>query len=327
MPMISVIVPVYYVEKYIHRCVDRILAQTFTDFVLILVDDGSSDDCGRICDDYAKNDNRIIIMHKQNGGLSDARNKGIELVINDSYCKWITFIDSDDWIELNYLELLYECFKTEGVDVSCCKYEECKYEDTSLKNSEQELSNYNGKEFCVKEYKYSQTAWGKLFKIEQWRNHRFPMGKIHEDAFTIYKILLPAKKIAFISSPPLYFFNSENNDSITRQRWSPRRMDLLCAIEEKIEYSKINGYDEYYWIQVREYINVLGYNYVQAKANKRDAILKTIRKKLRKALAKKDFKTEFPFVEKYFWVYDIAYPSTMKIYWTLKSVNSKIKRG
>ena len=104
--LISVIVPVYKVEKYIHRCIDSILAQTFSDFELILVDDGSPDNCGRICDEYALKDNRIHVIHKENGGLSDARNAGIDWAFEHSDSEWITFIDSDDWVHKKYLESL-----------------------------------------------------------------------------------------------------------------------------------------------------------------------------------------------------------------------------
>ena len=107
MPVISVIVPVYNVEKYLHRCVDSILAQTFTDFELILVDDGSPDNCGKICDEYAEKDSRIHVIHKVNGGLSDARNAGLDWAFANSNSEWVTFIDSDDWVDKYYLEYLY----------------------------------------------------------------------------------------------------------------------------------------------------------------------------------------------------------------------------
>jgi glycosyltransferase involved in cell wall biosynthesis len=113
MPAISVIVPVYKVEKYIHRCVDSILGQTFTDFELILVDDGSPDSCGAICDEYAAKDSRVVI-HQENGGLSAARNAGIEWSFDHSNSGWMTFIDSDDWVHPQYLELLHRACLENG---------------------------------------------------------------------------------------------------------------------------------------------------------------------------------------------------------------------
>ena len=107
MPQISVIVPVYKVEPYLRRCVDSILAQTFTDFELILVDDGSPDNSGAICDEYAQKDARVHVIHQENGGLSAARNAGIDWVFAHSDSQWLTFVDSDDWVHPEYLERLY----------------------------------------------------------------------------------------------------------------------------------------------------------------------------------------------------------------------------
>lgn len=324
--LISIVVPVYKVEKYIHRCIESILSQAFTDFRLVLVDDGSTDNCGEICDGYVIKDNRVVVVHKKNGGLSDARNAGIELEISCNECKYISFVDSDDWISTHYLEFLCQSIKTENADVSCCKHIECENEYNNTSERVADFSCFDGENFCVKEYKYSQTAWGKLFNLEQWINLRFPVGKIHEDAFSIYKILLPAKKIAFVSNPPLYFFNSINNDSITRKVWSPKRMDLLCAFDEKLEYSKINGYDQYYLIQIREYINTLVFNYHNAVADSSSESVRYIRKKTRKALKKSVVRKMFPFLSN-LWIYEIAYPNLMKQYWRIKSIKSKIKRN
>ena len=120
--LISIIVPVYKVEKYIHRCVDSILAQTFTDFELILVDDGSPDNCGIICDEYALKDNRIHVIHKENGGLSDARNAGIDWAFENSNSEWITFIDSDDWVHPKCLEALVRAAQIYGTEIAICNY-------------------------------------------------------------------------------------------------------------------------------------------------------------------------------------------------------------
>ena len=110
MPLISVIVPVYKVEEYLSRCVDSILSQTFEDFELILIDDGSPDNCGKICDEYTKKDNRVHVIHQENGGLSSARNAGIDWAFENSDSEWLTFIDSDDWVHIQYLDLLLSKF-------------------------------------------------------------------------------------------------------------------------------------------------------------------------------------------------------------------------
>ena len=120
MPKISVIVPVYNVEPYLHRCVDSILVQTHTDFELILVDDGSPDNCGVICDEYAQKDSRIHVIHQQNGGLSAARNAGIDWAFANSDSQWLSFIDSDDWVHPCFLEYLYRAVQETDAKVSAC---------------------------------------------------------------------------------------------------------------------------------------------------------------------------------------------------------------
>ena len=123
MQKISVIVPVYKVEKYIHRCVDSILGQTYADFELILVDDGSPDNCGAICDEYAAKDSRVVVIHQENGGLSAARNAGIDWAFANSDSQWISFVDSDDWIHPCFLERLWQAARTYRVSISCCKFQ------------------------------------------------------------------------------------------------------------------------------------------------------------------------------------------------------------
>ncbi|UOK56378.1 glycosyltransferase [Bacillus sp. OVS6] len=116
MPAISIVVPIYNVEKYLHKCIDSILSQNFTDLEIVLVNDGSTDSCGRICDEYSIKDNRVKVIHKKNGGLSDARNTGIEISTGD----FIGFVDSDDWVEPNMYETLYNLCISNSADISTC---------------------------------------------------------------------------------------------------------------------------------------------------------------------------------------------------------------
>lgn len=122
MELISVIVPVYKVEPYLERCIKSILEQTYSHFELILVDDGSPDKCGEICDNYAKKDTRIRVVHQDNAEVSKARNVGIELALENEESEWISFIDSDDWIHPKYLEHLYNAVKEMATEISACKY-------------------------------------------------------------------------------------------------------------------------------------------------------------------------------------------------------------
>lgn len=185
MAEISIIVPVYQVEKYISQCIESILAQTFTDFELILVDDGSKDNSGKICDEYAEKDKRIRVLHKENGGLSDARNKGLD----NASGNYFMFVDSDDYIAPNMAECLYQNIIKEDADIAACNFryvfEEDVEEDFSTENKAEVLSGkeifYNRKN--ERNYGFWTVAWNKLYKAETFKNMRFRFGKYHEDEF------------------------------------------------------------------------------------------------------------------------------------------------
>lgn len=323
MPQISIIVPVYNVEKYLNRCVNSILTQTFSDFELILVDDGSPDNCGKICDEYAEKDSRIHVIHKENGGLSDARNAGLDWIFENSDSEWVSFIDSDDWVHPKYLELLYEAIKENCVNISCCQYLEC-YSQKDETDITPRIILYSGEEFCVKQNLFSHSACGRLYNKEYWVMLRFPKGKLFEDAFTVHKILLPAEKLAFVDNLPLYFINVENTESITRSDWNPKKMDLLEALEQKIKYSYENSYLEYYKIQVCEYIRTCRLFIVLAEETNNEHSVPLIKKKLRKALRKGRNEKIFPFCEENLWIYEGVYAHIGKMYWLKKRLMKKL---
>lgn len=194
--LISIIVPVYKVEKYIHECIDSILSQTYKNIELLLIDDGSPDNCPRICDNYALKDKRIKVYHKKNGGLSDARNFGID----NSTGKYLMFIDSDDYIEKDMVELLYKNLKLNNADISICdctfiykdkKIKNDKRTDFLVMNREQALSELN------KQNGFGFAAWNKLYKKEIFKKIRFPIGKINEDWYIMYKIFSQVKKAVY----------------------------------------------------------------------------------------------------------------------------------
>ena len=325
MPIISVIVPVYNVEKYLHRCVDSILAQTFTDFELILVDDGSTDNCGKICDEYAEKDKRIHVIHKENGGLSDARNVGTDWAFANSNSEWITFIDSDDWVYNRYLELLYEAAKNDKSRISCCKWIE-KSNIFEMDKDKYSFMTITGEDFCVNYYPQSHSACCRLYPKECFQNIRFPFGKLHEDAFVVYKLLLPCRQISFYSGTPLYYIEDSNTQSITRSEWTPKRMDLIEALENKIKYSKKNAYYRYYKLQIKEYIGTCRWFIDCAKETNNDNVIPFLRRKLRRALRYGRKEKVFCFCKKNIWIYEIAYPTQMKYYWYWQVFKRKLKR-
>lgn len=234
MPKISVIVPVYKVEKYINQCIDSILAQTFSDFELILVDDGSPDKCGEICDEYANKDPRIHVIHQENGGLSAARNAGIDWANANSNSEWITFIDSDDWVHREYLNQLYKTAISQNVDVCACNYLEFPAEETPQERHSNKIKLWAPEEIWCKKRVTGVIAWGKIYYKRLWKNIRYPLGKISEDEFTTHKILFECNKIALIENT-LYFYR-QTPDSIMRAKWSPRLLDRIDALKEQFDY-------------------------------------------------------------------------------------------
>ena len=237
MPTISVIVPVYRVEPYIHRCVDSILAQTYTDFELILVDDGSPDNCGEICDEYAQKDSRVVVIHQENGGLSAARNAGIDWSFANSDSQWLTFVDSDDWVHEEMLRLLLDANIQHGTHISICSYVETSGKTIDIQMSDSQV--WKSKDFYLTKHVNATIACAKLYHKLLFSQLRYPVGKIHEDEFTTYKILFDVDKIAYLSAPLYAYFI--NPDGITKRTWSPSRLDIFEAFEEQIQYFKDNG--------------------------------------------------------------------------------------
>ncbi len=241
MPTISVIVPVYKVEKYIHRCVDSILGQTFPDFELILVDDGSPDNCGAICDEYAEKDSRVTVIHQKNGGLSAARNAGIDWAFANSDSQWLTFVDSDDWIHPRTLEILLEAANTCGVKISVCGYQEVQMQEPYEIIQETEYEKVVPNDFYVESAPNGIVAWGKLYQKNCLKKIRYPMGKIHEDEFVTYRILYAQPYIAYIQEKLYFYF--KNEQGITKRKWYPARLDALDAFKSQAHYFRKMGMD------------------------------------------------------------------------------------
>ena len=248
MPLISVIVPVYKVESYLPRCVDSILSQSMTDFELILVDDGSPDHCGELCDEYAKKDSRVHVIHQVNGGLSAARNAGLDWVFINSDSKWLSFVDSDDWVQPNYLEALYEAAKREKVDISICGFVKT-LGDAIPKSDVITESKQPTEQFYIEKTINATIVCGKLYKKECFQNIRFPVGKIHEDEFVTYKILFHYEYVAVIDQPLYVYF--QNSDGIMHRVWNPQRMAAFDAAEEQIDYFLDHHYENVAKIRFR----------------------------------------------------------------------------
>ncbi|MBQ9375373.1 MAG: glycosyltransferase family 2 protein, partial [Ruminococcus sp.] len=207
MDKISVIVPVYRVEQYLDKCLESLLAQTYKNFDIILVDDGSPDKCPIMCDDYAKNHNNIYVIHQKNAGLSAARNAALDWAFEHNDNDWFSFVDSDDWVHPRYLELVLSCAKRFNTKVTCCGSIDVtnrELKDYSIDNPEMDVR----KPFEVyTDVTYDPNAvCGPLYARDLWNDLRFPVGKLHEDRFMAYQFLFKCDKIGVVNHSLYYYF-------------------------------------------------------------------------------------------------------------------------
>lgn len=218
--LISVIIPIYKVEEYLDECVCSVVNQTYTNLEIILVDDGSPDNCPQMCDEWACKDSRIRVIHKPNGGLSDARNAGIDAATGE----YIAFVDSDDFIKPDMLEKLYTAIQKEKADIAACGILNCEGDRRTAwgcrdfaGSSEQILA------LLYDDAAYPVAAWNKLYRRSCWETLRFPVGKTCEDAFTTYRLVHNAKRIAMI--PEALYCYRIRPGSIMTSAFSLKKMD------------------------------------------------------------------------------------------------------
>lgn len=267
--LISVIVPCYKVEDYLDECVRSIVNQTYKHLEIILVDDGSPDNCPQICDKWSKKDSRIKVIHKQNGGLSSARNAGLDIATG----KYVSFIDSDDFIDETFIESLYFNLIQNDADISCCGYyhyfnEELK-EIRHFRNIELLMDSCEAiKKMNTVGY-FGVGSWNKLYKTKLFENIKFPIGKLSEDWFILYKLIHKANKI-FYNSQPKYYYR-QRIGSITRNV----RINYDCeeASRECLEFC-IENYPEAVTSAIQSYVLAcIGiYNTVLCSKNDKDKL-------------------------------------------------------
>lgn len=328
---ISIIIPVYNAEKYLHRCIDSILAQTFTDFELILIDDGSPDNCGKICEEYAKMDSRIHVIHTENKGVSTARNKGIEV----SNGEFIYFADSDDWMSKDCLQKLYNaCEKTNSQiafsdyamaydDENNNKYFVCDIGDLTT-FSNREALEYYAELNLKRNYGQFRTPWGKLIKKDLVLNNPFPMDRVYaEDAACVYLWMWNSKKLVHCSF--IGYFYYQNNESICNKAHGKHLVGNFMTEEEWLAFFKRNGFPKLYSLTCERYINdcLWALNGIEhSKKQERNTFIKLLRKGLKKygPVANVSLKTDS-------YIYEIAYPTEMKYYWYWQALKRKIKRN
>ena len=240
--LVSVIVAVYNIEEYLPRCIDSILAQTYRNLEIILVDDGSTDSSGGICDDYAQKDRRIKVIHKKNGGLSDARNAGLDKVSGD----YIGFVDGDDWIDEDMYRAMYEACEKEKAQRAACRYKQITRSgiiDASAGNSVS-LSKAEALEIYVcgdERYLIYNSVWSKLFAKELIFGMRFPVGKNSEDIMFTTKAFCKMERLAYLDKA-YYNYVLDREGSIMNEKAGERRIkDEIPFWREQIAYIREAG--------------------------------------------------------------------------------------
>ena len=246
MAKISVIVPVYKVKEYLYDCINSILKQTFNDFELILIDDGCPDGCGLICDEYGKKDKRVTVIHKNNGGLSSARNAGLEYIFKNTNSEFITFVDGDDFLDENYLSELVK--RSKNYDIIACDYNI--YEINSIKETanlptEYSVSNYKDywalSEIC---HDLLIISCAKLFRRNVFKNIRYPIGLINEDNYLIHEIIGNSKNILILPDK-LYFYRQRSGSIMATIKKS--------SVSHKINSIQVNNHIAEFYARITDW--------------------------------------------------------------------------
>lgn len=331
--MLSIIVPIFRVEKHLDKCVQSILAQTYKDLEIILVDDGSDDGCPAMCDAYAKTDSRIRVVHKKNGGLSDARNAGLEIATGE----YIAFADSDDYVHPQMYEAMVSVMeKEQNVDMVVCPFQKV---DEDEDDANEKVSLTEKKYHVLKHeevitqmfkenYEMYIVAWDKVFRKTMWENLRFPVGRIHEDQFTTYKPLYESGKVG-VMEDALYYYRIRKN-SIMGNYKAKAALDDIDALREKMEYFSTKEEWEYAACASRSLEHMV-YHYHKAKKSGAEDVAKQIRKIFLKDWKhiKKEKINGIPKERKVYFnsfaISDRWMQIYMKFYWKCLSLKRKIK--
>lgn len=325
MAEIGIIVPVYNTDKYISRCIESIFDQTFSDFELLLVDDGSTDKSREICEQYAKSDSRVKVFHQSNQGQGVARNKALDWMYANSSCEWICFVDSDDWLHPKMLEYLYQTAKQYNSKISICQFEKKAEAVSDNEIGQLTVKLYQTEEFYCCNSLHSVVVWGKLYHRDCFDELRFPEIRACEDAFVAYRTLFQFDTIPVIEMPLYIYFLSPV--STMRSVWKPKRLLALAAREEQLEYFKEQHYEEAYKCCAKQYIQTIAGELQElAKSDKaaQNQYGKSLRRKLRKEI--RTHKNQCPFRDNE-WIFEQAYPGFMQIYWIVTAWLHKLRRN
>lgn len=233
--LLSVILPIYKVENYIEQCVKSIVQQTYENLEIILVDDGSPDKCPEICDTWAQKDDRIKVIHKENGGLSDARNAGLKMAVG----QYIAFIDSDDWVDVNMFEKAMQALEEHHADIAAVNvyyaYEDGRKEVRNPEVQKLVYSNPEAMQKLLEESVFQQTVWNKVYRRSVIQDIEFPKGKLNEDEYWSYRAFANAGKVVYLNEA-LYYYRQREGSIMSA--FNLRRLDGLEARMQRLAYLK-----------------------------------------------------------------------------------------
>lgn len=328
MPKISIIIPVYNTEQYLRCCVDSVLAQTFTDFECILIDDGSPDNCPAICDEYAEKDCRIRVIHQENQGQAAARNAGIDWTFSNSNSQWISFVDSDDWVHPKYLECLFHNAIKFDVKISMCHRVEVKsnqktYTDYCCLDGVQRYATEEELEYQCYGDGFGGFVTGYLIAKELLKQNRFTKGKIFEDSAITCQWLYVARTFSECSLPLYYYY--VNCEGTLRGKFSMKQLDVLWSKDEQeVFYEKI-GYSHMQLVVAKSYILSAARCYrglLSQLHEKRQArcVMHLLKKKYLRYRKQMQFSPE-----ERDYVFQMLFPRVMDVFWMMKGQWEKLK--
>lgn len=328
MPKISVIVPIYNAEMFLYRCIDSILNQSFFDFDLILIDDGSQDQSALICDKYEQKDSRIHVIHQKNKGPSAARNNGIEYALKQSNSDYLTFVDSDDWLHPQYLEYMYKAAIDFSAEISMCQHQYIS-QDGKLRRVDLYkkclVNEISAEDLMVTQSSGFNYIWGKLYAKYCFGTLRYPENvSFGEDNLVIFKIIFECKKIVFINNVLYYYFYTSTG--ITKSAWSPKSLDVFEGIRVQLDYYDKHNYSKAYQKEIELYIQQCAYQIHRIREEKKICTknrvhLQNMQKKM-KQLFKEN--VNYHVYDQFYWL-EALYPKRAKILNILGKIKRKVR--
>lgn len=327
MELVTVIIPVYNVEKYLERCINSVIKQSYSELEIILVDDGSTDKSYEICKKFALKDSRIKVFHKSNGGLSSARNFGLKMSLG----KYIVFIDSDDYISSEMISVLYDALTESNSDLAICDFVKGDNDKYSFIQTNVKIRTLNPKEAleCIylndhNKLQYVTACW-KLYKRNLFDNIKYPEGKLFEDIYTTHKIYGCCKSIAVVNSALYYYY--QRPDSIMNNNYNLKKLDYLGALEERITFFHQLGFADLEKKAYDELLHSLLWEYSRTRdiLHNKDAmrgIAKTFRKYYKKGYVS-SYHSDTNNILRLF----NKNPELVILYWKISSKLRILKRG